>query len=234
MADLNRILASMKRAAEEAGVQIITGDTKVVNRGGADKIFINTSGIGVVKGNTDIAGKNAQVGDTILVSGTMGDHGVTILSKRGGLSFEAPIESDSAPLHGLVAEMMSVSDQIHVMRDPTRGGLATSLNEIAIQSNVGIELFEDQIPVRESVLGACEILGLDPLYIANEGKLIAIVGPEDTEEVLNCMKAHPYGSEAVIIGRVVSQDPKRVFMKTGVGGTRILDMLAGEQLPRIC
>ncbi len=234
MADLNRILASMKRAAEEAGVQIITGDTKVVNRGGADKIFINTSGIGVVKGNTDIAGKNAQVGDTILVSGTMGDHGGTILSKRGGLSFEAPIESDSDPLHGLVAEMMSVSDQIHVMRDPTRGGLATSLNEIAIQSNVGIELFEDQIPVRESVLGACEILGLDPLYIANEGKLIAIVGPEDTEEVLNCMKAHPYGSEAVIIGRVVSQDPKRVFMKTGVGGTRILDMLAGEQLPRIC
>ena len=234
MADLNRILASMKRAAEEAGVQIITGDTKVVNRGGADKIFINTSGIGVVKGNTDISGKNAQVGDAILISGTIGDHGVTILSKRGGLSFEAPIESDSAPLHGLVAEMMSVSDQIHVMRDPTRGGLATSLNEIAIQSNVGIELLEDQIPVRESVLGACEILGLDPLYIANEGKLIAIVGPEDTEEVLNCMKAHPYGSEAVIIGRVVSQDPKRVFMKTGVGGTRILDMLAGEQLPRIC
>jgi hydrogenase expression/formation protein HypE len=234
MADLNRILASMKRATEEAGVQIITGDTKVVNRGGADKIFINTSGIGVIKGNTDISGKNAQVGDAILISGTIGDHGVTILSKRGGLSFEAPIESDSAPLHGLVAEMMSVSDQIHVMRDPTRGGLATSLNEIAIQSNVGMELLEDQIPVRESVLGACEILGLDPLYIANEGKLIAIVGPEDTEEVLNCMKAHPYGSEAVIIGRVVSQDPKRVFMKTGVGGTRILDMLAGEQLPRIC
>jgi hydrogenase expression/formation protein HypE len=234
MADLNRILASMKRATEEAGVQIITGDTKVVNRGGADKIFINTSGIGVVKGNTDISGKNAQVGDAILISGTIGDHGVTILSKRGGLSFEAPIESDSAPLHGLVAEMMSVSDQIHVMRDPTRGGLATSLNEIAIQSNVGMELLEDQIPVRESVLGACEILGLDPLYIANEGKLIAIVGPEDTEEILNCMKAHPYGSEAVIIGRVVSQDPKRVFMKTGVGGTRILDMLAGEQLPRIC
>lgn len=234
MADLNRILASMKRATEEAGVQIITGDTKVVNRGGADKIFINTSGIGVVKGNTDISGKNAQVGDAILISGTIGDHGVTILSKRGGLSFEAPIESDSAPLHGLVAEMMSVSDQIHVMRDPTRGGLATSLNEIAIQSNVGMELLEDQIPVRESVLGACEILGLDPLYIANEGKLIAIVGPEDTEEVLNCMKAHHYGSEAVIIGRVVPQDRQRVFMKTGVGGTRILDMLAGEQLPRIC
>ncbi len=234
MADLNRILASMKRAAAEAGVQIIAGDTKVVNRGGADKIFINTSGVGVIKGNTDISGKNARAGDTILVSGTMGDHGVTILSKRGGLSFEAPIESDSAPLHGLVAAMMSLSDQIHVMRDPTRGGLATSLNEIAIQSNVGIELFEDQIPVHESVLGACEILGLDPLYIANEGKLIAIVGPEDAEQVLNCMKAHPYGTEAAIIGRVVSQDRGRVFMRTGVGGTRILDMLAGEQLPRIC
>lgn len=234
MEDLNRILASMRQAAREANVQIIAGDTKVVNRGGADKIFINTSGIGIVKGNTDISGKNARVGDAILVSGTMGDHGVTILSKRGGLSFEAPIESDSAPLNGLVAEMLSVSDQIHVMRDPTRGGLATSLNEIAMQSDVGIELFEEQIPVSESVLGACEILGLDPLYIANEGKLIAIVRPEDAEKVLDCMKAHPYGNQAAVIGRVVPEDRGRVFMKTGVGGTRILDMLAGEQLPRIC
>ena len=233
-ADLNRILASMKQAAEEAGVQVVTGDTKVVNRGGVDKIFINTSGLGVIKGDSNISGKNAQAGDAILISGTIGDHGVTILSKRGGLSFDAPIESDSAPLNGLVAEMMSVSDQIHVMRDPTRGGLATSLNEIAIQSNVGIELLEDQIPVRETVLGACEILGLDPLYIANEGKLIAIVGPEDTDKVLSCMKAHSYGNEAAIIGSVVSEEPGRVFMKTGVGGTRILDMLAGEQLPRIC
>jgi hydrogenase expression/formation protein HypE len=233
-ADLNRILSSMKRAAEEAGVQVVTGDTKVVNRGGVDKIFINTSGLGVIRGNIDISGKNAQVGDTILISGTIGDHGVTILSKRGGLSFDAPIESDSAPLNGLVAEMMSISDQIHVMRDPTRGGLATSLNEIAIQSHTGIELLEDQIPVRESVLGACEILGLDPLYIANEGKLIAIVGSEDAEKVLDCMRAHSYGREAAIIGSVVSEDRGRVFMKTGVGGTRILDMLAGEQLPRIC
>jgi hydrogenase expression/formation protein HypE len=233
-ADLNRILSSMKRAAEEAGVQVVTGDTKVVNRGGVDKIFINTSGLGVIRGNIDISGKNAQVGDTILISGTIGDHGVTILSKRGGLSFDAPIESDSAPLNGLVAEMMSISDQIHVMRDPTRGGLATSLNEIAIQSNTGIELLEDQIPVRESVLGACEILGLDPLYIANEGKLIAIVGSADAEKVLDCMRAHSYGREAAIIGSVVSEDRGRVFMKTGVGGTRILDMLAGEQLPRIC
>ena len=234
MGDLGRIIASMKKAAEEAGVQIVAGDTKVVNRGGADKIFINTSGVGVVDDNADISGKNASPGDAVLVSGTMGDHGVTILSKRGGLSFDAPIESDSAPLNRLVAEMMSASDRIHVLRDPTRGGLATSLNEIALQSNVGIEVFEDQVPLRESVLGACEILGLDPLYIANEGKLIAIVGAEDTDKVLNCMKANPFGQEAAVIGRVVSDQPGRVFMRTAVGGTRILDMLAGEQLPRIC
>jgi hydrogenase expression/formation protein HypE len=232
--DLGRIIASMKRAAEEAGVQIIAGDTKVVNRGGVDKIFINTAGIGVINKDVDISGKKAQAGDIVLASGTMGDHGVTILSKRSGLSFEAPIESDSAPLNGLVADMLSVSDQIHTMRDPTRGGLATSLNEIALQSNVGIEVFEDQLPLRDSVLGACEILGLDPLYIANEGKLIAIVSPEDSDKVLECMKAHPYGKEAAVIGQVVADNPGRVFMKTGVGGTRILDMLAGEQLPRIC
>lgn len=234
MADLGRIVASMQRAAEDAGVQIVAGDTKVVNRGGVDKIFINTAGVGVIESPVDISGKNARAGDAVLVSGTLGDHGVTILSKRGGLSFEASIESDSAPLNGLVAEMMSVSNRIHVMRDPTRGGLATSLNEIALTSNVGIELFEDQIPLRESVLGACEILGLDPLYIANEGKLIAIVGPDDAGKVLDCMKAHRFGAEAAVIGRVVSGNPGRVFMKTGVGGTRILDMLAGEQLPRIC
>jgi len=234
MEDLSRIIASMKRAAGEAGVQIITGDTKVVNRGGVDKIFINTSGIGVIHKNVDISGKSARAGDAVLASGTMGDHGVTIMSKRSGLSFEAPIESDSAPLNGLVADMLSVSDQIHTMRDPTRGGLATSLNEIALQSDVGIEVFEDQVPLRDSVLGACEILGLDPLYIANEGKLIAIVSPEDSDKVLNCMKAHPYGRESAVIGQVVAENPGRVFMRTSVGGTRILDMLAGEQLPRIC
>jgi len=234
LADLSRIIESMERAAEEAGVQIITGDTKVVNRGGVDKIFINTSGIGVIKNHVDISGKNARDGDAVLVSGTMGDHGVTILSKRGGLSFETSIESDSAALNGLVADMMSVSDRIHVLRDPTRGGLATSLNEIALQSGVGIEVLEDQLPVRDSVLGACEILGLDPLYIANEGKLIAIVDAEDSDKILKCMQGHPLGREAAVIGRVVSESPGRVFMKTGVGGTRILDMLAGEQLPRIC
>ncbi len=234
MDDLRRILESMKKAAEAAGVQIITGDTKVVNRGGVDKIFINTSGLGVIKNDVDISGKKAQVGDAVLVSGTMGDHGITILSMRGGLSFEAPLKSDSAPLNGLVQEMLAVSDQIHTMRDPTRGGLATTLNEIALQSNVGIELIEDQIPLHEGVEGACEILGLDPLYVANEGKLIAFVAPEDADKVLECVRAHTYGSEGAIIGRVVSENPGRVFMKTGVGGTRIIDMLAGEQLPRIC
>jgi hydrogenase expression/formation protein HypE len=234
MADLERILKSMKDAAKAAGVQIIAGDTKVVNRGAVDKIFINTTGVGVVKNDADISGKNAQVGDVVMASGTMGDHGVTILSMREGLSFEAPIESDSASLNELVSEMMAVSNEIHAMRDPTRGGLATTLNEIALQSNVGIELVEDQIPLREGVEGACEILGLDPLYLANEGKLVAFVAPEDADKVLNCMKAHPYGSEAAIIGRAVSENRGRVFMKTGIGGTRILDMLAGEQLPRIC
>jgi len=234
MADLGRILQSMKEAADAAGVQIIAGDTKVVNRGSVDKIFINTSGVGVIKNDADIAGKNARVGDMVLVSGTVGDHGTTVLSMREGLAFEAPIQSDSAPLNGLVADMMAVSDQIHAMRDPTRGGLATTLNEIALQSDVGIELIEEQIPLREGVTGACELLGLDPLYLANEGKLIAFVAPEDADKVLDCIKAHPYGKEAAIIGRVVAENRGRVFMKTGIGGTRIIDMLAGEQLPRIC
>ena len=234
MADLGRILQSMKEAADAAGVQIIAGDTKVVNRGSVDKIFINTSGVGVIRNDVNIAGKNAQVEDVVLVSGTVGDHGTTVLSMREGLSFEAPIQSDSAPLNGLVADMMAVSDQIHAMRDPTRGGLATTLNEIALQSDVGIELIEEQIPLREGVTGACELLGLDPLYLANEGKLIAFVSPEDADKVLHCIKAHPYGEEAAIIGRVVSENRGRVFMKTGIGGTRIIDMLAGEQLPRIC
>jgi hydrogenase expression/formation protein HypE len=234
ISDLKRIVASMKDAAATAGVKIVAGDTKVVNRQEVDQIFINTSGIGVIERNANISGSGARVGDCVLLSGTVGDHGVTILSKRGELSFEAPIESDSAPLNGLVREMMSVSDQIHTMRDPTRGGLATSLNEIAMQSNVGIELQAERIPLRDSVVGACEMLGLDPLYMANEGKLIAIVSSEDADEVLNCMKAHPYGSEASMIGTVVSENQGRVFMKTEIGGTRILDMLAGEQLPRIC
>jgi hydrogenase expression/formation protein HypE len=234
MADLTRILQSMKHAADTAGVEIITGDTKVVDRGSVDKIFINTSGIGVVRDDRDIAGKNARVGDAVLVSGTMGDHGVTVLSMREGLTFDAPIQSDSAPLNGLVREMTSVSNKIRAMRDPTRGGLVTTLNEIALQSHVGIELVEDQIPIREGVEGACELLGLDPLYLANEGKLIAFVDPAEAQAVLDVMKRNPYGREATMIGRVVGDNPGKVFMKTAIGGTRILDMLAGEQLPRIC
>lgn len=234
ISDLKRILASMKDAATKAGVRVVAGDTKIVNRREVDQIFINTSGIGVIEGNANISGSGARAGDSVLISGTVGDHGITILSKRGELSLDAPIQSDSAPLNGLVREMMLVSNQIHTMRDPTRGGLATSLNEIAIQSNVGIELHEDRIPLHDSVVGACEILGLDPLYMANEGKLIAIVSSEDANKVLNCMRAHPYGSEASVIGKVVSQNCGRVVMKTEIGGTRILDMLAGEQLPRIC
>jgi hydrogenase expression/formation protein HypE len=234
ISDLKRILASMKDAAATAGVKVVAGDTKIVNRQEVDQIFINTSGVGVIEGNANISGSNALDGDCVLISGTVGDHGVTILSKRGELSFDAPIRSDSAPLNGLVREMMSASNHIHAMRDPTRGGLATSLNEIAIQSDVGIELHEDRIPLHDSVVAACEILGLDPLYMANEGKLIAIVSPEDADNVLDCMKAHPYGTAASMIGRVVSENRGRVFMKTEIGGTRILDMLAGEQLPRIC
>jgi len=234
ISDLERIIRSMKEAAQGAGVQIIAGDTKVVNRGAADKIFINTAGVGVIRDNVDISGRNAKVGDTVIVNGTMGDHGVTILSMREGLSFEVPIESDSAPLNGLVADMLAVSDKIHAMRDPTRGGLATTLNEIALQSNVGIELVESRLPFREGVEGACELLGLDPLYLANEGKLVAFVAPEDGEKILACMKAHPHGRDAAIIGTVVPENRGRVFLKTVIGGTRILDMLAGEQLPRIC
>ncbi len=234
MSDLERIIRSMKEAAEDAGVQIIAGDTKVVNRGAADKIFINTAGVGIIRDNVNISGRNAKVGDTVIVNGTMGDHGVTILSMREGLSFDVPIKSDSAPLNGLVADMLAVSDKIHAMRDPTRGGLATTLNEIALQSNVGIELAESRLPFREGVEGACELLGLDPLYLANEGKLVAFVAPEDGEKILACMKAHPYGRDAAIIGTVVSENRGRVFLKTVIGGTRILDMLAGEQLPRIC
>ena len=232
--DLERILTSMSEAAKTAGVQIVAGDTKVVDRGSADKIFINTAGFGIVRPDVDISGKNAEVGDAVIVSGTVGDHGVTVLSRREGLTFEAPIESDSAPLNGLVSDMLAVSSHIHTLRDPTRGGLATTLNEIAIQSRVGIELVENHIPLQEGVEGACEMLGLDPLYLANEGKLIAFVAPQDADKLVDTMQKNPYGRKTAIIGTVVSENPGRVFMKTAIGGTRILDMLAGEQLPRIC
>ena len=234
LSDLEQILESMERAAKEAGVQIVTGDTKVVPKGAADKIFINTSGIGLVPEGINIAGQNARPGDLVLISGTIGDHGLTILSKREGLSFESSLKSDAAPLNHLVREMLQAGSQIHVLRDPTRGGLATTLNEIARQSRVGIEIYEEAVPIRGSVVAAAEILGLDPFYIANEGKLIAILPPAQAEAVLAAMKKNPYGRDAAVIGEVKAENPGKVVMKTIIGGKRLMDMLAGEQLPRIC
>lgn len=234
MGDLKRILTSMKEASCESEVTIVAGDIKVVNTGSADKIFINTSGLGIVDKDLNISGSNAQVGDKIIVSGHIGDHGISILSEREGLNFEAEIKSDCSPLNGLVKDILTVSRQIHVLRDPTRGGVATTLNEIAKSSRVGIVLWEKKIPIREGVKGACELLGLDPLYIANEGKLIAVVAPYDAEKILECMRKNKYGRDAQIIGEVVTGSTQTVFLKTSIGGTRIVDMLIGEQLPRIC
>ena len=232
--DLKKVVASVKAAASEAGVQIVTGDTKVVHHGSADKLFINTSGIGIIHDRVKISGSNARPGDVVILSGTIGDHGVAVLSKREGLSFSTKLKSDCAPLGGLVADMLEASRDINCMRDPTRGGLATTLNEIAQQSSVGIRIDEEAIPVREEVLGACEMLGLDPLYIANEGKLIAIVPSSDAKAVLKAMKKHPYGKEAAIIGEVTKEKPGRVVMNTRIGSSRIVDMLTGDPLPRIC
>jgi hydrogenase expression/formation protein HypE len=238
--DLKRILASMRDAAAEAGVAVVTGDTKVVQKGGADKVFINTSGVGVIETPLRLSASNAQVGDKVLLNGTLGDHGTTIMIARGELDLETDIESDSAPLNLLVQEMIeeamsaSALDAIHCMRDPTRGGAATTLNEIALGSEVCIEIDEERIPVREEAKGACEILGLDPLYVANEGKLIAIVAPHVADRLVARMKQNRYGGEACIIGEVKAEPPGIVAMRTGFGGTRIVDMLVGEQLPRIC
>jgi hydrogenase expression/formation protein HypE len=232
--DLARIVDSVQMAAGEAGVQIVTGDTKVVNRGSADKLFINTAGVGLVPEGVDISGSNARPGDKVILSGTMGDHGIAVLSQREGLSFSTRLKSDCAPINRLVAGMIKASPQIHAMRDPTRGGLATTLNEIAAQSKVSIRVEEEKIPVREEVRGACEMLGLDPLYIANEGKLVAIVAPEDAEIILKKMRRNTYGREAAIIGEVRPEHPGRVVMRTLLGASRIVDMLMGDPLPRIC
>jgi len=240
IADLKRVLESMQSAAAEAGVTVVTGDTKVVEKGTADKIFINTSGIGVIEMPVKVSAANAQPGDKVILSGTLGDHGTTIMIARGELELETEIESDSAPLHSLVSDMLdeaarvSSVEAIHCLRDPTRGGVATTLNEIALSSEVYVEILENLIPVREEVHGACEILGLDPLYVANEGKLVAIVAPELAEPLVERMRRNPYGKHACIIGEVKTDPPGIVAMVTGFGGTRIVDMLAGEQLPRIC
>ena len=232
--DLTKIVSSVQRAAEEAEVQVVTGDTKVVNRGSADKLFINTAGVGIIPAGVDISGWNAKPGDKVILSGTIGDHGIAVLSQREGLSFSTQLQSDCAPLGKLVAKMLQVSSQIHCLRDPTRGGLTTTLNELATQSKVGIKIEEDKIPVREEVHAACEMLGFDPLYVANEGKLVAIVAPEDAETVLNGMRQNTYGKDAVIIGEVRQEHPARVVMRTKIGATRIVDMLVGDLLPRIC
>jgi hydrogenase expression/formation protein HypE len=236
--DLRRVVESMRGAAAEAGVQLVTGDTKVVNRGKGDQIFITTTGIGVIEHDMSISADRARPGDKIILSGYIGDHGMTIMSQREGLEFEGAIESDCASLNGLVSAMLATTspanDFIHTLRDPTRGGVATTLNEIAKHANVGMVLDERTIPVRESVKGACEVLGLDPLYVANEGKLLALVVPEMAGAVLQQMRQHRLGQDAVIIGEVVENHPGMVLMKTEIGGTRVLDVMFGEQLPRIC
>jgi hydrogenase expression/formation protein HypE len=234
MDELWRVVTSMQRAAERAGVQLVTGDTKVVDRGKGDKIFINTSGIGIVEDGVDINPKNIKTGDKIILSGAIAVHGIAIMSVREGLEFESQIESDTAPLNDLVTTMLNASKNIRVLRDPTRGGVASVLNELAESAHVGISIIEETIPIPEPVRGACEILGLDPLYVANEGKLIAVVPADDADNVLSVMRSHPLGKEAVIIGEAVAQHPKTVVMKSRIGGTRVVDMLSGEQLPRIC
>ena len=231
---LQRITKSLQTAAQKAGVQIVTGDTKVVEQGKGDELFINTTGIGLVPNGLMLGSAQARPGDKIILSGPLGDHGIAILAQREGLEFETTITSDSAPLHGLVQAILATGASIRCMRDPTRGGLSSSLNEIAAKSNVGMVIEEEHIPVREEVRGACELLGLDPLYVANEGKMIAVVEPSAANTVVEAMRAYEYGREARVIGTVVDQHRGTVIMKTTFGTTRIVDMLAGDQLPRIC
>lgn len=234
LADLERIVISMAAASKQAGVPVVTGDTKVVEKNNGDGVFITTTGIGTLAPGIDISGSKARPGDKILVSGYIGDHGIAILSQRENLKFGTQIVSDSAALHGLVADMVGTVKNIHCLRDPTRGGLATSLNEICWQSGVGMKLSEEDIPLQPDVLAACELLGIDPLYVANEGKLIAICEEPVAEKLLAVMHAHPLGQNTAIIGEVVEDQNHFVSMQTGFGGNRIVDWLAGEQLPRIC
>jgi hydrogenase expression/formation protein HypE len=249
LADLERVVTSMATTARTAGVQIVTGDTKVVDRGKADRLFINTAGVGVVPPCVEVGGDRVRPGDVVILSGTLGDHGITIMSQREGLRFDSPLESDCAPLHGLVAAMLGAVSPagggnppypaeevgaIRCLRDPTRGGLATTLNEVAGRSGVGIEIEEHAIPVEDAVRAACELLGLDPLYVANEGKLVAFVAPEAADRVLAAMRTHEYGRRAAVIGRATAEHTGRVVLRTPLGTRRIVDLLVGEQLPRIC
>ena len=235
MEDLWRVVRSIQEAAREAGVEVATGDTKVVDRGKGDGVFINTTGLGLIPPGIHVAPRRARPGDVILVSGAIAVHGIAILSVREGLEFETTLESDTAPLNGLVeALLQAVGPEVHVLRDPTRGGLSSALNEIASSAGVGIELEEASIPIWDEVKGACEILGLDPLYVANEGKCLVIVALEAAEAALEAMRSHPLGREAAIIGQVVEEHPGSVILRSRVGGKRVVDMLSGEQLPRIC
>jgi len=232
--DLKRILSSVASAAEKSGVKIVAGDTKVVDKGKADGIFINTSGIGIVENGVDISPIRVMSGDKVILSGPIGNHGISIIAERNGISFNPPVLSDTAPLNGLVSEMLKTTKEIHAMRDPTRGGLASALKEIAIDSGYCIVVEEESIPVPAGVSGACELLGFDPLYVANEGILVAIVKPDVAESLINTIKRHPLGKEARLIGYVQETPAKMVLMKTSIGGTRIVEMLSGDQLPRIC
>lgn len=235
MQDLWRIVQSMQNAAQSVGVPIVTGDTKVVDRGKGDGVFINTAGIGMIPAHIHVAPQHARPGDIVLISGAIAVHGIAIMSVREGLEFETQLQSDSAPLHDIVARVLEVAgEHVHVLRDPTRGGVASTLNEIAASAKVGIRLNEAQIPLDDAVRGACEILGLDPLYVANEGKFLAIVAREVADQVLATMRAHPLGKQSTIIGEVVDEHPGKVYLRSQIGGMRVVDMLSGEQLPRIC
>lgn len=235
IAVLERVVASMREAAEEAGVHIVTGDTKVVERGKADGLYVNTAGVGVLRRGISLSAAAVRPGDVVLVSGPVGDHGTAVLLARGELELESDLESDTAPLHGLVSALLdAVPEGVRALRDPTRGGVATTLVEMALRSESCIVLDEPSIPVRPEVRGACEILGLDPLYVANEGKVVAVVAPEAAEAALAALRAHPLGRHAARIGEVRAEPPGMVFLRTVSGGTRVVDMLAGEQLPRIC
>ena len=234
MTDLEKILKMMSVASDKADVQVVTGDTKVVPKGAADKIFINTSGIGIIPKQVNISSHRACPGDKIILSGSIADHGMAVLTQREGMAFESSIQSDTAPLNHMVKKMLSVCRDIHVLRDPTRGGVATALNEIADKSDVGIRIYEEKIPLKDDVAGICELLGFDPIYVANEGKLLAFVGKDHVKDVLAAIKQDDFGKDASIIGEVVADYPGKVIMQTRIGGTRIVDMLTGDQFPRIC
>ncbi len=234
MSTLQQVVASMQAAAEEAGVQIVAGDTKVVQKGKADGLYITTAGVGLIPDGRTIGGAQARPGDAVILSGSIGDHGIAVLGARGELGFESTLQSDVAPLNHLIAAALDASPNVHVLRDPTRGGLATTLNEIATQSNVGIQLDEKTLPIHPEVASACEMLGFDPLYIANEGKVVVMVPRTEADAVVRAMRSVRYGEEAVVIGEVTAEPRSRVLLRTSIGSTRVVDVLAGEMLPRIC